>query len=297
MSIELAPGVEALIIGATIVITIVNGKGGSGKTPTAVQLAFALARAGYRVLFCDLDLQGTASFHFLGLKFRRQQPTIYNAIRDLTYIEPLVPVAELPNLHLLSAHDELQMLEIELPKMKQPDGRPIVWQTRLSSLLNLYPGYDFVITDTPGSAISIVPTLTLTGADLAIVPAKTEVVHVIGTQDTLNLIEDVQLPQDGQKALNPSLKLWGILPNQYEVNTGSHNDALRLFNQLYGKKGVYIYPEPSRKTTLYNEASQRHIDIRDTDPRQGPALGAYWDAIANDIIKRSVSIVEGRPLT
>jgi chromosome partitioning protein len=279
--------IQAIIIGATIVISIVNGKGGSGKTPTAVQLAFALARMGYRVLFCDLDQQGSASFHFLGFKFRRQQPTIYNALKDMVHIEPLVPIADLPNLHLLPAHDELSGLEIELP-----NKRGLFWQGRLSALLNLYPGYDFVINDTPGSSISIFPTMSLTSADLAIVPTKTEIVYVVGTQDSINLIEDIKGTPEDQRPLNSSLQLWGILPCQYEINTGSHNDSITLLEQLYGKKGVYIYPEPSRKTTLYNEASERHCDIRDTDPVRGRALGKYWDKIATDIINRSVRIVE-----
>lgn len=281
--------VVTTIIGATIVISIVNGKGGSGKTPTAVQLAFALARGGYKVLFCDLDQQGSASFHFLGFKFKRQQPTIYNALKDLVAIEPLVPIATLQNLHLLPAHDELSGLEIDLPGKKG-----LFWQGRLSDLLNLYPGFDFVICDTPGSAVSIFPTMSLTSADLAIVPTKTEIVYVVGTQDTINLVEDVIGTPGQQRPLNGSLTLWGILPNQYEVNTGSHNDAIRLLGQLYGKKGIYIYPEPSRKTTLYNEASEQHIDIRETDRKVGPILGAYWDAIAADIVRRSVAIVEGR---
>ena len=280
--------INAIIIGATIVISIVNGKGGSGKTPTAVQLAFALARMGYRVLFCDLDQQASASFHFLGFKYKTLHPTIYNALKDLTYVEPLTPIANLPNLHLLPAHDELSGLEIDLPGKKG-----LFWQGRLSDLLNLYPGYDFVITDTPGSAISIFPTMSLTSADLAIVPTKTEIVYVVGTQDTINLIEDVRGTPEQKRPLNSGLNLWGILPCQYESGTGSHNDAIRLLGQLYGKKGIYISPHPSRKTTLYNEASERHIDIRDTDPSRGPHLGAYWDAIATDIIQRSVRIVEG----
>ncbi len=279
------------LIGATIVISVVNGKGGSGKTPVAVQLAYALAHMGYKVLFGDLDQQASASFHFLGLKYKRLQPTIYNALRDLKYIEPH---SISPNLHLLSAHDELSVLEIDLPKMKRPDGRPIFWQGRLADLLNLYPGYDFMICDTPGSAISIFPTMSLTSADLAMVPTKTEVVAVVGTGDTLNLIEDIAHPTDGQRALNPALQLWGILPNQYEMHVGSHNEAIRLLGKLYGERGVYIYPNPSRKTTFYNEASQGHIDIRETSPKIGQALGAYWDAIAQDIVSRSITIVKER---
>jgi chromosome partitioning protein len=279
--------INAIIVGATIVLSIVNGKGGSGKSPTAVQLAFALARMGYKVLFCDLDQQGSASFHFLGFKFKRTQPTIYNALKDLVYVDPMTPIASLPTLHLLPAHDELSGLEIDLPGKKG-----LFWQGRLSDMLNLYPGYDFVVTDTPGSAVSIFPTMSLTSADLAIVPTKTEIVYVVGTQDTINLIDDVKGMPGQKRSLNSDLTLWGILPCQYEVNTGSHNDAIRLLGDLYGKKGVSIYSQPSRKTTLYNEASERHIDIRDTDPTKGPILGAYWDAIADDIVKRSVNIIE-----
>ena len=280
-----------IAIGATIVITILNGKGGSGKTPTAVQLAYALARMGYRVLFCDLDQQGTASLHFLGLKFKRLQPTIYNALRDLTRI---APAEILPTLHLLPAHDELAGLEIDLPEMKQKNGKPIFWQGRLAELLNLYPGYDFLINDTPGSAISIFPTLALASSDLALVPTKTEISAVVGTQDSINLIEDVRTAPPGKRALNAGLQLWGILPNQYEARAGSHQDALRLLHKMYGDQGIYIYPVASRKSTLYNEATAAHIDIRETDKKLGQPFGEYWDVIAQDIVNRSIAIVGGR---
>jgi chromosome partitioning protein len=287
--------VISALVGMTIVIAIVNGKGGSGKTPTAVQLAFALANAGYKVLLCDVDQQGTASLHFLGLKYRRQQPTIYNALKDLKWIEPLVIT---PNLHFLPAHDELQNLEVELTSK-----RGLFWQGRLRELLKLYPGYDFVVCDTPGSAVSIFPTMALTAATMAVVPTKTELVHVVGTGDAIGLIEDVQGAGGQDGALNKNLALWGILLTQYEANTGSHKDAVQLAHKLYGAerkdggKVYYIYPEPSRKTTLYNEASEQHTDIRNTHPRQGPQLGAYWDQIAASVAARAAEQVKGRTRT
>jgi chromosome partitioning protein len=256
--------VAVIAIGATIVLAIINGKGGSGKSPTAVQIAYALAGMGYQVLFCDLDQQGTASFHFVGFKYKHLQPTIYNALKDLKRIEP---IAVAPNLHLLPAHDELANLEIELPEMKNSKGEPIFWQGRLAELLNLYPGYDFLVADTPGSAISIFPTMSLVSADLAIIPTKTEISAVAGTQDSVGLVEDIRTAPPGEVPLNPSLKLWGILPNQYEGRTRSHNEAVRLLHKLFGEKGTYIYPVPSRKMAVYNEACQLHMDVRDVDKR------------------------------
>lgn len=267
---------EAPIIETRIVIAIVNGKGGAGKTPTAVALAYSLAGMGYKVLFCDMDQQASASFHFLGFKFRRQDPTIYHVLKDLTHIDPIEISS---HLHLLSATADLQFLEVDLTGQKG-----LFWQGRLDEALQLYPDYQIVVCDTPGSAVSIFPTMVLTSASIAVVPTKTEVVAVVGTGDTLNLVEDVQGP-DQRRPLNRDLKLWGILPNQYEARVGSHNDALNLLQELYGKKGTPIYREPSHKTTLYNEASERHSDIRDTDPTRGPALGAYWDTIAQDVLR------------
>lgn len=264
-----------ILLGAMMLIAIVNGKGGAGKTPTAVQLAYALARKGYKVLFLDMDPQGSASFHFLGFKYKRWTPTIYHALKNLTRIEPVVVN---DYLHLLPANDEVSYLEEDLTREK---GK--FWQGRLLDLLQQYPGYDFVIADTPGSSVSIFPTMALTAAQIAVVPVKTEVVAVVGTEDTLNLIEDIVGTPEERRPLNRELINWGILPNQYEMNTGSHNDALDLLKKLYGKKTT-IYAQPARKTTLYNEASEQHIDIRDTDHRAGPVLGAYWDTIAESLI-------------
>ena len=60
-------------------IAVVNQKGGAGKTPTAVHLAFALAKTGGKVLFIDPDPQTAASYHFLGKLYGEQEPTIYTA--------------------------------------------------------------------------------------------------------------------------------------------------------------------------------------------------------------------------
>lgn len=264
-----------ILLGTMMVIAIVNGKGGAGKTPTAVQLSYALAKKGYKVLFLDMDPQGSASFHFLGFKYKRWSPTLYHALKTLTRIEPVVI---LENLHLLPANDEVSFLEEELTREK---GK--FWQGQLLDLLQLYPGYQFVIADTPGSSISIFPTMALTTAQIALVPVKTEIAAVVGTEDTLNLIEDVIGTPEQRRPLNRDLVLWGILPTQYEVNTGSHNDALDLIKKLYGTKTT-IYTQPARKTTLYNEASEQHIDIRETDRKAGPVLGAYWDDIAESLI-------------
>jgi chromosome partitioning protein len=246
------------------VIAIVNQKGGTGKTPTAIHLSYALAKLGSKILFIDADPQASASLHFIGLHYKQQQPTFYNAIRSLARIEPFI-VSD--NLHLLSAHDELEAAEIELAK----PGK--YWQAQLTNLLKLYPGYDYVVVDTPGSRVSVFTTIALTAATMVIVPVKTEIAAQQATKDTMSLIEDVQ------GGLNPQLVVWGILPNQYESNVLHHREILELLKDDYKDK---VYADPSRKTTKYNDAMGMKTDIRLLDP----SLGEYWDKVAVHITLR-----------
>ena len=94
------------------IIAIANQKGGVGKTPTTVNLAFALARAGHTILLVDLDPQGSLSEYFLADQADIQEVTVYNALSDLQRIEPLSLTKQIA---LLPAHDELAGAELELP--------------------------------------------------------------------------------------------------------------------------------------------------------------------------------------
>src|SRR5438270_13750871 len=93
-------------------IAIANQKGGVGKTPTTVNLGYALARAGSSVLLVDLDPQGSLSEYFLAEQAEEQEITMYNALLEIKRLEP---IAITDRIHLLPAHDELAAAELELP--------------------------------------------------------------------------------------------------------------------------------------------------------------------------------------
>jgi len=249
-----------------LVVSFINQKGGSGKSATAIHTGFALARAGRKVLFIDLDPQATASFHFLGKLYREQEPTIYTA---LTTFKPIPPIIVNERLHLLSAHIALEQAEVSLPAKKGLDYNRI-----LDYLLKDYSMYDVAVIDTPGSRVSIFPVMAMTASDTVIVPVKTERGSTDATVETINLIRDVQRPG----GYNPNLLIWGILPNQYE-DTIHHREVLTDLRTQYP---TLVYPDPSRKTTRYNEALDLRLDIRELEP----TLGEYWDSIAASVIEK-----------
>jgi chromosome partitioning protein len=155
------------------VIAIANQKGGTGKTPTTVNVGFALARKGCSVLFVDLDPQGSLSEYFLAEQAEVQEPTVYDALVTITQIEP-VGIAE--RVDLLPAHDGLAAAEIELPNKANA-------QKRLAKVLCMYNNYDFCLLDCPPS-LGILTFNALAAADEVIIPVKTE----LSAERTIKLI-------------------------------------------------------------------------------------------------------------
>jgi len=287
----------AVILSQTIAIC--NGKGGTGKTPTAVHLAFASARRGHKVLLIDLDPQGSASYHHLGLAYKKQQPTIYNALLNLSYITPIaIRVSQDPAspfythyFSLLPAHDELGNGEIEFTKSPS-----FLYQKQLDKLIKKqYTDFDVVIIDTPGSHISIYPTMALTAAQKVIVPVKAELMSLEGTVDTISLIRGVC------DDLNPTLRLWGILPTQYESHIKHDQDVLKMMEEitdptdLQDHKKCPVYAYPSLKRSLYNDATGNRCDVRDLERK--PELSLYWDKLSETVLTQDSAPVGIEPVT
>jgi chromosome partitioning protein len=245
------------------IIAVANQKGGVGKTPTTVNVAFALARAGKTILLVDLDPQGSLSEYFLADQADLQEVTVYNALSDLQRIEPLVITKQIA---LLPAHDELSGAELELPP--KPNG-----QKRLAQVLSLYQAdYDFCLLDCPPS-LGILTINALASAHQVIIPVKTEISAERALKRIKNTIKDVQ-----QSALNGQLKIWGILPTIYDSRKAHHNEVLQALRYKYREE---VYKDPSRETTKYNDATVLKTDVSALDK----ALAAYWDQLAATLVQ------------
>jgi chromosome partitioning protein len=245
------------------IIAIANQKGGVGKTPTTVNLSFALARAGYKILLVDLDPQGSLSEYFLADEADIQEVTVYNALIDLGRIEPL-PITK--QISLLPAHDELAGAELELPSK-------VNGQKRLAKVLSFYQSeYDFCVLDCPPS-LGILTINALSSAHQVVIPVKTEISAERALKRIKSTIKDIQ-----QSDLNGQLTIWGILPTIYDSRKAHHNEVLQALRYKYGEE---VYKEPSKETTKYNDATVLKTDVSALDK----ALAGYWDTLAATIIQ------------
>jgi chromosome partitioning protein len=239
------------------IIAIASQKGGVGKTPATVNLAFALARRpGTKVLMVDTDPQASLTEYLIAEETYEQDITIYNAIMN---IEPVPPLEIRENIHLLNAHDELFEADYRLPGMPNPDGR-------LRAVLEMY-NYDFCVIDTPPN-LGLLTRNALGAAKTVLVPVKTEITAQRTLKRFFATLDDVR-----KSGLNRQIAVWWILPTLYDSRKTHHREILQALQLQYGEQ---VYPEPAKETTKYNDATTAKTDTNDLDK----SLGDYWNKLA-----------------
>ena len=176
------------------IISIVNHKGGVGKTTSVSSLGVALARMGKRVLLVDLDAQGNLTDTLTQTPGDR---SIYDSLRTLETL-PVVKIRE--GLDLCPSSIDLVSMDLELADKKEREYR-------LSRLLRGLD-YDFILLDCPPS-LGLLTINALTASTKVIIPLTPEALPAKGLGTLLDIIERTK------ETLNPGLSLGGILITRY----------------------------------------------------------------------------------
>lgn len=247
------------------IISILNHKGGVGKTTTAANLSVGLAMQGKRTLAIDLDGQANLSFSF-GLNPHSTQSTIYHALRGDIKGLPAKEVME--NLSVVPAHYDLGAIEIEL--VNEP-GKEYL----LKELLEPYEkDYDFVIIDCP-PALGFLAFNALTTSTDVIIPIEADAYAVQGTIKVQDLIGKIQ------RRINTSLQVLGILVTKYDQRTKIAKEVTQVI--LEHSKARVLKPF-IRKNVLLAEAALQQQDIFSYAPK---STGA------EDYLELSKQIING----
>lgn len=187
-------------------ISIMNQKGGVGKTTSSVNLAAGLARKGRRVCLIDLDPQAHSSIH-LGVEPNEQSGTAYHIFsgqRELTQVKQLVS----PNLSVVPASLDLAASEMELV---DAHGRETVLKRAIEA--SVEPGsVDYIIMDCPPS-LGVLTINALTCSNEVMIPLQP---HFFALQGLSKLLETAALIR---RRLNPKLEVTGIILCLYETGT------------------------------------------------------------------------------
>ncbi|HLC64154.1 MAG TPA: AAA family ATPase [Patescibacteria group bacterium] len=248
------------------VISIINQKGGVGKTTTAVNLAAYLSAYGYRVLLVDVDPQGNASSG-LGIDYRNLERGIYDVlVTDPVTLEEVLQPTNHENLQVAPSNLNLAGANVELVNLDRREFR------LLDNLRRVLEDYDYILIDNPPS----LGLLTLNGivaADELLIPVQCEYYALEGLGQLLHTINLVQ------NNLKPEINILGAVLTMYD---GRNKLAEAVFNELYQYFPRRIFRSVIPRSIRLAEAPSYGQSILEFDP-QSKGARAY-DKLAQEII-------------
>ena len=242
------------------ILAIYSGKGGVGKTATAVNLSSVIAKSAQRVLLCDMDSQGAASFYFKCLPNKK-----YNSKKLLDgKFDKYIKKTEFAHLDLLPAHFSFRNLDLALSRVSEK-GRA---NALLSVFRPLKHAYDYMVLDCP-------PTLTILGeniieaADLVITPVIPTSLSVLALQRLLKLFKKKKVSQKKIVAFFSMVEkrktMHNLFLEEYGINSlflstripfMAEIEKMGLFRNPVGADGK-VSPAAEQYERLWQEILQR----------------------------------------
>ncbi len=207
-------------------ISVINQKGGVGKTTTVINLAAGLSQQGKKILVIDLDPQGNATTG-LGLSnLENSSETIYGVLNGTKLIDNVIKKTGFENLDIITSNVDLSGLEVETAG---DSNRAFMLKLKLTAYLNNSRTlYDYILIDCPPS-LSLLTVMALVCSNSLVVPLQTEFFALEGLTQLIKTIERIKV------SLNPELNIRGILLTMYDkrnkLSSQVEKEARDYFNE------------------------------------------------------------------
>ncbi|MDP4805231.1 MAG: AAA family ATPase [Candidatus Nanopelagicales bacterium] len=225
--------------GPARIISMVNQKGGVGKTTSTVSLGAAMTDYGRRVLLVDFDPQGALSVA-LGVNPNEIELTVYNLLTDAEcHVGDVIINTDVPNLDLLPSNIDLSAAEIQLVSEV---GREYALQRALAPIKD---DYDVILIDCQPS-LGLLTLNALTVSTDVIIPMETEYFALRGVALLKDTIDKVA------SRLNPNLRILGVLATMYDPRTLHSREVLETVQGAFGDQ---VFQTVIHRTVKFPDAA------------------------------------------
>lgn len=210
------------------IISLVNQKGGVGKTTTSINLAASLGLLDKKVLLVDLDPQGNSTTG-VGVEKGALKASIYEALIGSNETGEVIKKTKFKNLDLIPANINLAGIDIEFIN-KQKEDASFMKGAQLKRVLDVVKdSYDYILIDCPPS-LGILTTNALTASDSVIIPVQCEFFALEGIMQLLNTI------RLARKKLNPTLEIEGVVLTMLDSRTILGLDVVENIRSFFKEK-------------------------------------------------------------
>jgi chromosome partitioning protein len=255
----------------TQIISVINQKGGVGKTTTVINLATALSFLNKKILVIDLDPQGNATTG-LGLSNLNETKTIYDVLNGNCQFEEAIKDTKINNLKIVSSNVDLSGLEVETASENR---RAFLLKDKIESYIN-GPKNDFshIFIDCPPS-LSLLTVMSLVVAKSLIVPLQAEFFALEGLSQLIKTIDRVKMK------LNPTLSIRGVLLTMFDKRNKLSTQVDKEARKFLKEK---VYQTVIPRNVRLSEAPSHGIPILIYD--KNCAGSKSYSNFANEFIKQ-----------
>lgn len=256
------------------IISLVNQKGGVGKTTTSINLSASLAVLGKKTLLIDLDPQGNTTTG-VGINKGEIENSVYDVLIGECTIKDAMIKTKYKNLYILPATINLAGLDNDLAEKSKQEENFSKGEQLKKHIEEIKDQFDFIILDCPPS-LGIITTNALTASNSVIIPVQCEFFALEGITQ---LLKTIML---AQKNLNPTLDIEGVLLTMLDSRTNLGFEVVDDIRKFFKEK-VYntIIPRLVRLT----EAPSHGEPIIAYDPKSRGSE-AYIN-LAKEVISRN----------
>lgn len=247
-------------------VSILNQKGGVGKTTTAVNLAASVGVLGKKTLLVDIDPQGNSTSGF-GINKREIKVSTYDILTGKADALPTVMHTQCENVDILPANMNLAGAEIEIIEIENRE------KLLKKSLTPLWERYDYIFLDCPPS-LGLITLNALTASDTFIVPIQCEYYALEGLSQLMATVRQIK------RLYNPYIDLEGVLLTMYDGRLNLTQQVVEEVKKFFPKKvfstviprnvrlseapgfgmPVYYYDKSSKGSTSYMDFAQEFLD-------------------------------------